>query len=126
MLSGFLHKIRKAETPLYRRLKNTARMLLTAQVPVWGPFGVAYRAISGFLDGMGWILERAWVFLYRSPVFRSRCASTGERLYLERQRRGNNHADSSGFMKGHSGIAFGQKHYLRANTALDPPLNQLR
>ena len=84
MLKQFTLKVRRAETPGYRRLKRLVVGILTFQLPLPKPMKLIYSLLGAAADAIGSVLHRLWVFFYRSPVFRSRCAEVGRRLYLER------------------------------------------
>lgn len=84
MLDSFLLKIRRAETPFYRRLKSIASGIRTCVLPVprfLHPvlrvlFELQQRIRVGFL----WLLT----FFYIEPLFRGRCESIGKRFRVWR------------------------------------------
>jgi acetyltransferase-like isoleucine patch superfamily enzyme len=91
MLQGWIQKIRRAETPGYRRLKSIVQALLYSSMPIprfLAPlFLLLYRArwgVAGFLDHL-------ISFFFRSPAFRSRCEECGARLYVNRTPYAPNH-----------------------------------
>ena len=84
MLGQFLLRVRRAETPFYRALKGFAVGVLTFEIPLPGPLRALYRLIDTVVGFGRQLLLRFWVFVYRSPVFRSRCASVGKRLSMDR------------------------------------------
>ena len=84
VLAQFVLNVRRAETPFYQRLKRFATGVLTAQLPLTGPLKLLYRALDAAVEFTKHLLLRFWVFFYRSPLFRSRCAEVGKRLRLDR------------------------------------------
>jgi len=82
-LSGFILKVRKAETPFFARLKRLVLAASVFEMPVPG----FTRPIWGALYHGRMLAPELWrrllSFAYRSPMFRSRCAHVGSRLYLE-------------------------------------------
>jgi acetyltransferase-like isoleucine patch superfamily enzyme len=92
MLNALLLKVRRGDTPFYRALKNIARAVFQANLPI--PrfllpfFGFLYRlhfAVYG-------LIQRLITFFYREPLFRGRCESVGKRLRLERMPEVEGHA----------------------------------
>ena len=76
-------KMRRGDTPMYARLKRTARGLQRVRLPVpkaflWA-FRMSYRAQRLSVD----VGRRLWCVVYREPVFRSLCEAVGTALYLE-------------------------------------------
>ena len=82
VIDGFLLKIKRGESPLYRRLYRFGRWILRARMPLPGFIRPVYRflyfAHFGIWYGGRWVLN----FFYREPMFRSRCVRVGERLHL--------------------------------------------
>ncbi|MBN9662310.1 MAG: acyltransferase [Acidobacteria bacterium] len=82
-LSGFLLKIRKAETPFYARLKKLILALAITEVPMPG----FTRPLWSLLYHLRMMVPEVWRRLlsvaYRIPLFKSQCAQVGRRLYLE-------------------------------------------
>lgn len=83
VFTDLLLKIRKAETPLYARLKRFIRAALVFEMPSprW------LHPFWHFVNHVRWmtpfLLQKLCVVLYRKPIFRSQCAQAGKRLYLE-------------------------------------------
>lgn len=84
MIQSFLLKIRRAETPFYRRLRNTARAIHTSTLPL--PHFVHPPIRLLFLLQQGCRRGGAFLFSYfiREPLFRARCESVGKRFRLSR------------------------------------------
>ncbi len=84
VLSGFLLKVRRAETPFYARTKRFIQAFLVLEVPTPGfmmpLFGFLYHSRL-FVRRFA---RRIWVALFRMPLFKSQCVSVGRRVYLER------------------------------------------
>ena len=84
MVEQFVLKIKRAETPFFRFLKNFAKNLITSTLPLPGfvhpllRFGFSLQ--SGILNGFRW----AFTYFYREPLFRGRCESVGKRFRLSR------------------------------------------
>lgn len=84
MFQDFLLKVRRAESPFYARLKRAIKAILSFELPSSGllrPFWLGLYHCWFYLPE---ILRRIPVVLWRGPMFRSRCAKVGDRLYLER------------------------------------------
>lgn len=83
MPSLFL-KIRRAETPLFRGIRNFARRLESARLPLprfLNPLlGFGYNAWQAAMTGLRWLAS----FLFVEPLFRGRCASVGKRFRVWR------------------------------------------
>ena len=84
VFSGFLLKVRRAETPFYARLKRFILALMVLEVPtprfMMPVFSFLYHGrlfIRRFF-------RRIWVPIFRMPLFKSQCVSVGRRVYLER------------------------------------------
>ncbi len=84
MLDSFLLKIRRAETPFYRRLKDLARSARTSVLPVprflYPVLRLVFDAQQKIRVGSRWL----FTFLYIDPVFRSRCDSVGKHFRIWR------------------------------------------
>lgn len=82
MPSRFLLKVRRAETPFYRRLKRLALAIRYLEVPVPRvvlPFcRLLYHAHWGVWGGFRQVISSFYV----TPLFRGRCASSGHGLSL--------------------------------------------
>jgi acetyltransferase-like isoleucine patch superfamily enzyme len=84
VISEFLLKVRRAETPFYRRLKNVAHTMRSARMPlpqfVHPALRLAYYTQHGVKHTFFWF----WNRFYREPLFRGRCASMGKSFSLYR------------------------------------------
>lgn len=82
--SGFLLKLKRAETPFYRFLKRTVQKFRGASLPVPRLLKPGFR----FLYELHFVLLLAfrWCrnFLYCQPLFRARCAHVGKNFRMER------------------------------------------
>jgi len=81
--SGFILKVKRAETPFYAGLKDLAKTVRTVRMPVPDVLRPMYRGLSHLGVLRYETSLRLKVFFYREPMFRSMCAQVGERLYLE-------------------------------------------
>ena len=79
-MQGFLLKIRRGETPFFRKLKGIAKAIMFFSVPVprvlVPVFRLLYQLHFGIVDGIHWLIA---VF-YNAPLTRARCASAGKNL----------------------------------------------
>jgi len=82
--SGLAFKVRRAETPLYARLKRCIKLLLTFSVPVPRLLFPILRAVYAVRIATPEIFGRLMVVFFREPLFRSKCEHVGKRLRLER------------------------------------------
>lgn len=98
MMAQFVLKVRRAETPFYRGLKDTARTVLHARMPVPDLLRPLFRA--GFSAQNAIKLTSAWLLntFYREPLFRGRCRSMGANFRLNRMP----------FVLGHAEIEIGR------------------
>jgi acetyltransferase-like isoleucine patch superfamily enzyme len=79
----FVLRVKRAETPFYANVKRTVQRAQRYRLPLPLPW-------IWLIEGIHWmrgICRFAWlrlcIMLYREPLFRRRCASVGENLYLE-------------------------------------------
>ena len=84
MIEAFLLKVRRGETPFYRRLKNLAIAIRNLRFPTPGFMLPAIRV--GFLtyQGLFRVIERLITFFFREPMFRSRCQTFGKQVLVSR------------------------------------------
>jgi acetyltransferase-like isoleucine patch superfamily enzyme len=84
MLEGFLLKIRRGETPLYRSLRTVAQRVRDARVPLPNfalpVFGAAFNLYWMTFNAFQWLVS----VLLREPMFRGRCASFGRHVLVTR------------------------------------------
>jgi acetyltransferase-like isoleucine patch superfamily enzyme len=80
---GIVLKIKRAETPFYAALKQTARSLIGFDLPFWRPWGLLLRATYISLKFTIEFLRRLLAVVYYGPVFKSYCVSCGRNLHLE-------------------------------------------
>jgi len=97
LLKSFILKVKRGETPFYRRLRSAARTVQTASLPL-------PKFLNPLLLGVFHIHQAIWKgmfwaagYFYVGPVFRSRCASVGRRFRIARMP----------FMVGHASIYIG-------------------
>jgi len=81
--TGFLLKLKRAETPFYRFLKRLAQKLQRASLPVPRLLKPCFRFLYElhFLVVDGWRWLRG--FFYSQPLFRARCAHVGQGFRME-------------------------------------------
>jgi len=96
-MGNFLLKVRRAETPFYRMLKDVARAVRSSTLPLPG----FVRPVLGALFHLHWAIRQTGSFLlsyfYREPLFRGRCVSIGKHFRLSRMP----------FVEGHAKIYIG-------------------
>jgi acetyltransferase-like isoleucine patch superfamily enzyme len=83
LLEAFILKIRRGETPFYRRLRNVAKRLRSSTLPLPRFLHPALRICFHAQQQM--LVAARWLFSYfcREPLFRGRCVSVGKRFRLE-------------------------------------------
>jgi len=83
-MSSILLKIRRAETPFYRRLRDIAQRVRSSTLPfpefAKPLLGFGFAAQHSFLQGLRWTLS----YLFYEPLFRGRCHSVGKRFRVWR------------------------------------------
>src|SRR5262249_26233467 len=81
-IEHLLLKVRRGENPFYRALRSFARKTMRSTLPVprflFPVLRLIYHAHFGVLIATRWLLN----YLYREPIFRSRCVSVGERFHM--------------------------------------------
>lgn len=77
-------KVRRAETPFYRRLKGLALALRSARLPLPGFLLAVVRLIFLSYHGAFVVSNRLLSFFIREPMFRSRCVTFGKRVLVSR------------------------------------------
>jgi serine acetyltransferase len=83
VFQSFLVKVRRAETPFYRRLKSAGKAMMTFRVPVPRIFDPVFMLVHS-LQALNFEMdERINVACFRYPVLRAKCVSIGERLQME-------------------------------------------
>jgi acetyltransferase-like isoleucine patch superfamily enzyme len=80
---GIVLKIKRAETPFYAGLKQTAQSVIRFDLPFWRPWGLLMRAIHVCLNFTIQCFRKVRAVVYYSPIFKSYCVSCGRNLYLE-------------------------------------------
>ncbi len=83
-LDSFVLRVKRAETPFYRHLNAYLKRSARLRVPTPRPLMPALRLLYGFHFSVGSLARRALAMFYAEPLFRSRCVSVGNRLYLEK------------------------------------------
>jgi acetyltransferase-like isoleucine patch superfamily enzyme len=78
-IDDFLQKVRKAETPFYRRMKTIAKGIVQFEAPCIKPWhSLLYRERELRLT----LWRSLWRAFYYQPMFRTRCRSCGDNLHL--------------------------------------------
>lgn len=75
-------KVRRAETPGYRFLRNAAKGFLHSNLPVPRLFKPVLAAMYEMHYGVIVLWRRFTVYFYKEPLFRARCNSVGKRLQI--------------------------------------------
>ena len=77
-MSSIVLKIRRGETPFYRRLRDTAQRVRSSTLPLPGFANPLLRSRipvqQDFMQGFRWAVS---YFVYQ-PLFRARCRSVGK------------------------------------------------
>ena len=83
LLGSFVLKIKRAETPLYARLKRVGKAVLSFRIPVPRALDPLYSLIH-FLRILKFeTMERVYVACIGFPTLRAQCVSIGKRLQME-------------------------------------------
>ena len=85
ILDRFFDKVKRAETPFYKRVKKLARAFMAPSVPRLPKF---LRSPLRFLYEMHFAVIMAWHLfwnlVYRYPLFQARCTSIGQNVSIDR------------------------------------------
>jgi acetyltransferase-like isoleucine patch superfamily enzyme len=96
-MSSVMLKIRRGETPFYRRLRDVGRGIVSSTLPLprfLNPLlRLGFNAQHAIIMGLRWILS---YFVYE-PLFRGRCVSVGKRFRVWRMP----------FVVGHASVVIG-------------------
>lgn len=82
-INDLIQKIKRAETPLYARLKRVGRATLTFQIPIPRFLDPLYKTILFLRYARYEIGEKLSVAFFRYPIMRTMCVSIGKRLRME-------------------------------------------
>jgi acetyltransferase-like isoleucine patch superfamily enzyme len=80
MLSNFVLRLRRAETPFYARLKRIATAVCYLHIPVPGFLHPVCRIVYRLHWGVWFLVRRLIASFYVTPIFRGRCESSGRGL----------------------------------------------
>jgi carbonic anhydrase/acetyltransferase-like protein (isoleucine patch superfamily) len=83
LLSSFLVKVRRAETPFYARLKAVGKAVMGFRVPVPRALDPMFSFIRLLQLTKHEVKERLSVAFFAYPVLRTMCVSVGKRLEME-------------------------------------------
>jgi acetyltransferase-like isoleucine patch superfamily enzyme len=84
LIDAFILRIRRGETPFYRKLRNLAKRLRSGTLPL-PHFLYPALGIGFYIQQEGLALaRRLFTFFCREPLFRGRCVSVGKRFCLAR------------------------------------------
>jgi acetyltransferase-like isoleucine patch superfamily enzyme len=81
-MDQFILKIKRGESPFFRGLRSLAKAVMRSNLPVPGLFRPVLRLLYQFHFFVLHLGRLAVSYLYREPLFRSRCASVGKRLHV--------------------------------------------
>jgi acetyltransferase-like isoleucine patch superfamily enzyme len=81
-LSGFLLKVRRAETPFYARLKAIGKAFLRVQLPVPKPLHPLMWLLYRLHFGVFMTYRTLMGGLYCTPLFRGRCEVSGKGVWV--------------------------------------------
>lgn len=108
LIDGFKLKVKRGETPLYRRVRSFAKWLLRLNLPVPSFLKPVLRLLYELHFFAIIAARRILTLAYREPLFRSRCASVGRNLFMY---------GPLPFVNGHAEIHLGD------NVGIGGPLN---
>lgn len=97
MLESFILKVRRAETPFYRRIRDLGRSLHTMVLPVPRFMFPVLRFLFEMQHRLHLFFLWLYTFFYLEPLFRARCVTVGKRFRLWRMP----------FISGHAQIYIG-------------------
>jgi acetyltransferase-like isoleucine patch superfamily enzyme len=96
-MNSFLLKVRRGESPFYRRLRDTVRRIESSTLPLpkfLNPLlRLGFIVQHAFMQGLRWTLS----YFFYEPLFRGRCVSVGKRFRVSRMP----------FVVGHASIVIG-------------------
>jgi acetyltransferase-like isoleucine patch superfamily enzyme len=84
LIEQFILKVKRAETPFFRRLKGVAVNLQTGNLPVPNFARPLFRLLYFVQSAIAAVWRRLTVYFFISPIFRGRCTSVGRRLLVTR------------------------------------------
>jgi acetyltransferase-like isoleucine patch superfamily enzyme len=84
MIESFLLKVRRGETPFYKRLRNLAIAVRDIRLPTPGIVLPLIRLVFLTYHGMFRITQGFLSFFIREPMFRSRCVTFGKHVRVSR------------------------------------------
>jgi acetyltransferase-like isoleucine patch superfamily enzyme len=82
-IDQFVLRVKRADTPFYTKLKHIAHSAQRYRLPLPLPWIWLIEVIHSARGVWGLVWMRFCVMLYREPLFRRRCESVGDNLYLE-------------------------------------------
>lgn len=82
MLDQFILKLRRGDTTFYRVLRDGLKGLMRSRLPVPRVILPFFRLLYGMHFGVIYGMRLVVTYLYREPMFRSRCVSIGEHFHL--------------------------------------------
>ncbi len=84
MIENFILKLKRGDTPLYRKLGSAARSVSSSNLPVprflYPVLRLLFNLHTEFFAALRWLAS----YFYYEPLFRSRCASVGKHLRISR------------------------------------------
>ena len=83
-MNGLLLKIRRGETPFYRRVKFIAVAVRSSALPVPSFIRPLLRLVYYTLHGLAGVLRSASAFFFFTPLFTARCECVGKHLRVAR------------------------------------------
>jgi len=83
-MNGLLLKIRRGETPFYRRLRSMGAAVQSSALPVPRLLHPVLRLIYDTLHGLAVMGRGAYGFFFCTPLFTARCECAGKRLRVAR------------------------------------------
>jgi len=81
-MSGLLLRIRRADTPRLKLIKNLTKRMLRIHIPIPQFSKALFRVLYDTQQASGQLLRRVYIFFYAEPLLRGRCNQVGDRLFL--------------------------------------------
>lgn len=81
-MESLILKIKRGETPFYRKLRSAIKRVLSGTLPLPRFLHPLLGALYSAHSTIRLIIWRGWTYLYVEPLFRGRCVSIGKRFQL--------------------------------------------
>jgi acetyltransferase-like isoleucine patch superfamily enzyme len=83
-MNGFLLKVRRGDTPFYRRLRSIAQHMRSVSLPVPEVMRPLLGGLFTLCSALGSARRWGWAFFVAGPLFHGRCKSFGSGVHVSR------------------------------------------